>query len=76
MKRLIGFLIRREACRLAATSIRTHEVSDGSYAPMLWCLTVFFEQYLRDGAEGTKDDFGPKEPVNLEEIKKQMVGMP
>lgn len=65
---LKDYIIRREACRLAAAAIRSHEVTDGSYAPMLWSLAVFFENYLRDGAEGTQEDFGPKDPVELKKV--------
>lgn len=65
---LVGFFIRREACRLASHAVRKIEsVNDGSYAPILWCLAVFFEQYMLTGADSTHADFGPKEPVQLKE---------
>jgi len=69
---LTGYFIRREACRLAAHAVRKLEpVKDGSYAPILWSLTVFFEKYMIDGADATADDFGPKEPVELSITKTQ-----
>jgi hypothetical protein len=66
---LFGYRIRREACRLAAHAVRKIEpTNDGSYAPILWSLTVFFENYLITGADGTMDDFGPKEPATLKAV--------
>lgn len=66
--RIFGYWIRREACRLAATSAQG-QCGDGPVAQRLWSLTVFFESYLCDGSEGTQDDFGYKEPVTLREAK-------
>jgi hypothetical protein len=60
--RLFGYWIRRDACRLAATAAQG-QCGDGPVAERLWSLTVFFENYLWEGAEGTRDDFGYKEPV-------------
>ena len=62
--RLLGYWIRRDACRLAAQALRATDVEDG-YAPRIWSLAVFFEKYLLEGAEGTAEDFGPKDPVEL-----------
>lgn len=61
---LFGFWIRREACKMAAIAMQG-EFNDDAICPRLWSLTVFFENYMRDGASGTSEDFGPKEPVQL-----------
>jgi hypothetical protein len=63
---LVGYFVRREACRLAAAAIRQTDVEAG-YMPRLWSMTVFFEMYILAGHDGTREDFGPKEPVKLEE---------
>lgn len=65
LDRLLSFMVRREACRLAAQALRATDAADG-YAPRLWSLAVFFENYLTDGAAGTRDDFGPPDPIKLE----------
>ncbi len=62
--RLFGFWIRREACRLAAQALRATDIDEG-YAPRIWSLTVFFENYMLEGAEGTQADFGPPEAVEF-----------
>lgn len=69
MRKLIGYLVRREACRLAATAAQG-QCGDGPVAERLWSLCVFFENYLQEGSEGTADDFGYKEPVNLRQVEK------
>lgn len=66
--RLFGFWIRREACRLSALAMQG-EFSDGDISQRLWSLTVFFERYMLMGAEGTLEDFGPKEPVDLKAVE-------
>jgi hypothetical protein len=66
MRKLIAFLIRREACKMAAHAIANHRDED-SIVPRLWSLAVFFERYMWEGAEGTQEDFGPKPPVSLKE---------
>ena len=60
-------MIRREACKMAALAIQNHRDED-RIAPRLWSLTVFFENYMCEGAEGTEEDFGPKPPVDLKEV--------
>lgn len=65
--RFLGYWVRRDACRLAAQALRATDTADG-YAPRLWSLTVFFETYLLSGCEGTREDFGPVEPVDLKEV--------
>lgn len=62
----IDYLIRRDACRLAAQAFRMTD-AETSYTPLLWSMTVFFEEYLRHGSAHTLADFGPKEPVALRE---------
>lgn len=63
--RLFGFWIRREALRLAALTFSGAADPDAGWAPVCWSLTVFFENYMIEGAEGTLEDFGPKEPAEL-----------
>lgn len=38
--------------------------------PRLWSSAVFFEKYMLDGAHGTVDEFGPKEPIQINIVKK------
>ncbi len=63
--RIFGFMVRREACRMAAQAVQGPWSKDRDVAHLLWSLTVFFESYMIDGAEKTQADFGPKEPVDL-----------
>ena len=65
MKR--GYWVRKEACRLASQAAQG-QCGDGPVAQRLWSLCVFFETYLREGADGTQADFGYKEPVTLMDI--------
>ncbi len=44
------------------------EEPDEGYCPKLWSTTVFFETYICFGSEGTAEDFGPKEPAQLEAV--------
>lgn len=69
MRSIINFFIRREACRNAATAIQGHPW-DGEIGHHAWSLTVFFEEYMHSGAEGTAEDFGPKDAVELKVVKK------
>ena len=64
-KRLLGFWIRREACRMAAEAVRGPWSEGRDVAHLLWSLTVFFEEYMRKGAVATRADFGPKDAVDL-----------
>lgn len=68
VSRLFQFLVRREACKMAAVAIQNHTAED-SLTPRAWSLAVFFESYMHDGADGTMADFGPKEPVELAAVK-------
>lgn len=65
---MFGFMVRREACRMAAIAMQG-DCKEGDVANRLWSLATFFEMYMRSGAEGTREDFGPKEPVKLEMTK-------
>lgn len=65
-----SYLVRRDACRLAAAAAQG-QCGDGPIAQRLWSLCVFFEKYLCDGAEGTQQDFGYKEPVNLRQANSE-----
>jgi hypothetical protein len=49
-------------------SNRNHQ-SDDAMTPLLWSTTVFFDRYLLLGADGTIDDFGPREPIQLRSIE-------
>lgn len=62
--RLFGWLIRREACKLAAIAVQGSGL-ESEVCPRLWSLTVFFESYMMKGADGTNEDFGPHDPVEL-----------
>jgi hypothetical protein len=54
---------RIKACELAARVLqgRGTEV----LVPRLWSVVTFFEAYIADGANGTLEEFGPKEPVRI-----------
>jgi hypothetical protein len=41
---------------------------DEGITPRVWSVTVFFENYLLTGAEGTRIEFGPHEPVELKNV--------
>lgn len=62
--RVVGLWVRREACRLAAQALRATDIEEG-YMPLMWSMTVFFEDYLLMGASGTREAFGPKDPTEL-----------
>lgn len=70
MRRLFNFFVRREACRLAALSMPS-DWKDGSFAIHIWSLAVFFEQYMREGENGTREDFGPKGAPVLSIVRKE-----
>jgi hypothetical protein len=66
--RLFGWWYRWQACKLAAHVMSNrHHPDDRALAPICWSLAVFFELYLIDGADGTSEEFGPKEPVQLKQ---------
>ena len=67
--------IRAEACRLAAEAFKSPAVGGTNVASDLWCLSVFFEEYIRKGAKGTAKKFGPKGPAKLRlAIAKKTIG--
>jgi hypothetical protein len=43
--------------------------TDEAPAPLLWSLTVFFENYMDGGARATQKDFGPRKPTKLKVVK-------
>jgi len=59
---------RIKACELAAIVMAGHQ-KDEAFAPKIWSLAVFFEQYIEAGATGTAKDFGPKKPRNLKVVE-------
>jgi hypothetical protein len=61
---LVGRRVRTKACTLAALVLSTRKDAE-SLVPLGWSLTVFFETYIWSGAEGTREAFGPKDPVEL-----------
>lgn len=56
--------IREVACQCAAQAICCRQKGEVP-VPLLWSMAVFFETYIRAGCEGTRNDFGPKESVEL-----------
>lgn len=48
-------------------SNRNH-ADDRALAPICWSLAVFFELYMTTGADGTSEEFGPTEPVELKVV--------
>ena len=67
MYRLFGWWVRWQACKMTAVAMQNHSEED-SLTPRAWSLAVFFESYMREGSEGTREDFGPKEPVELKSV--------
>ena len=69
MYRLFGWWYRWQACKMAALvmSNRNHP-DDRSLAPIAWSMAVFFELYMTTGADGTSEEFGPKDPTELREV--------
>lgn len=69
-RKLLNFYIRREACKLTAAT--TLLDSEKPCMPMVWSMTAFYEQYMLTDSEGTHEDFGPKDPVNLAVVAKEV----
>lgn len=67
--RLFGWWYRWQACKMAAQvlSNRNHP-DDRALTPIAWSMAVFFELYMTTGAQGTSEEFGPKEAVSLREV--------
>ena len=73
--KLFGYWIRREACRLAARVVQGQWAEGKEPLPNLWSMTVFFESYLLSGASGTRESFGPSEPVDIRIVKDNFDGV-
>lgn len=72
MSRLFRWWCRWQACKLAAVVVAGwNNGPDEGITPRLWSVTVFFEEYMHGGAEGTREDFGPSEPVELQVVAKR-----
>jgi len=70
MKSLFSWWFRWQACKMASRVVAGwNNGPDEGITPRLWSVTVFFENYMMEGAAGTFDDFGPKEPIELTSIK-------
>lgn len=69
--RIFGWWYRWQACKLAAVAMQgtAFEGGERTLMPITWSLTVFFETYMLEGADGTSKEFGPKEPVELKAEK-------
>ena len=66
---LFGWWIRWQACKLAAVVVQGWAERPGEgIAPSIWSAAVFFESYMLDGAAGTREEFGPKAPVELKPV--------
>lgn len=65
--KIFGHYIRSKACMYAAIAM-AGRAPDETAAPMVWSLAVFFERYMHSGAEGTRAEFGPKEPIELKSV--------
>lgn len=69
MYKIFGWWYRWQACKMAAEVMSgRNERSNEGIVPLLWSVTVFFEMYLTSGSEGTIEDFGPKEPIQLKDV--------
>lgn len=66
--RLFGWWYRWQACKLTAQAVAGWDPAETGITPRIWCLAVFFEEYMLKGAALTREDFGPKEPVELKPI--------
>ena len=64
-------LTHKEFRRVEAINAAAIAFSGGEYDSQeeLWSLTVFFERYIEHGAEGTLEEFGPKEPEPAKILK-------
>jgi|HubBroStandDraft_5_1064220.scaffolds.fasta_scaffold266890_3 hypothetical protein len=61
--------IRTEACRCTAQALAGRSEIEG-LPSIAWCLAVFFESYIAQGATATHKDFGPKAPTKLRLARK------
>lgn len=67
--RLFGWWVRWQACKMAATVMSGRANGEEPLSPLIWSMTVFFEKYICDGADGTADDFGPKDAIELKTVE-------
>ena len=68
--RLFGWWYRWQACKMAAQVMQGQGLGndkDGP-CPRLWSATVFFENYMMEGADATAEEFGPTPPIELDII--------
>lgn len=68
--RLFGWWYRWQACKMAARVMQAQGMGTDNEGPTprIFSITVYFEQYMLEGEDGTADDFGPKEPVELKSV--------
>lgn len=59
--------IREIACQCAAQAIVCRQEGEAPI-PLLWSMTVFFESYIHEGSQGTREEFGPIDPVELKAV--------
>lgn len=64
-----GTKIRMKACECAAVAL-SGKLTEEGISPLVWSLTVFFENYILTGSHGTRKEFGPSDPVELKEVPK------
>lgn len=65
---VFGRRVRAEACRCAAIAMAARKDNE-VLVPLAWSFAVFFEMYILSGAKGTREEFGPHEPVELKQVK-------
>lgn len=71
MKKLFALWCRWQACKMASRVIAGwNDGPNEGISPRIWSVAVFFENYLHYGADGTFEDFGPKEPSELKVVSK------
>lgn len=69
---LFGWWVRWQACKMAARVVAGwNDGPSEGLCPRLWSLTVFFENYMSEGAAGTRADFGPPDAEVVHLIDKQ-----
>lgn len=60
---------RKRAAKLAALALSGGNAPLEGWAPTIWSLTVFFEEYIRKGALRTRKDFGPRDKPLLKIVR-------
>lgn len=56
--------IREVACQCASQAICCRQEGEAP-VPLLWSMAVFFETYIHEGSSGTREEFGPNDPIEL-----------